>query len=971
MATRDLKLRMLFEGVNRATGPIAAIRGGAAALAGTARGGRTELANLGQAARQLQGPATAAARGFAALEQQTRQLGQSVDATARAPGRLASMLQTLRGGMARTGDEAGSLQERMTATRRSLDQLRETGDRMRTLPKLAQEAAATGEKLQAARQRVNQLAREMAAAESPSARLTASFERAKASAASLKQRHADQTQALHQLKNQLRATGINADDLSGSERRLQAQILATSRAMEQQEAQAAELARQRQRLSTARDNYAAAQDRGGQLMAGGATAMAAGAAGGAAMIMAAGEARTFEAGMTSIAQKVGMGREEAAGLGREIILVSRQVNQLPMDLQRGVDTLAGLGMAPREALISMQAAGQAATAYEARIEDLAAASFASIDNLKVPFEQTGRVLDIMAEAGKRGAFEIKDMAGAFPALTASAAALGQTGPAAVADLAAALQITRKGAGDSSTAANNLQNLLNKINSEETLKNFADAGINLPRAMADAARRGLSPIEAIVEQTIKATGGQLSQLPLFFGDAQVQGALRPLIQNLELYRSIRADALKADGVVANDFAERMRDGAEAADMMAGSTQALVIQFGQALSPTLAGVQRAITKVFDAATQWMAANPGLARGAAMVAAGVAGLLVVGGALVLTAGALLAPFAALQLAWLMAPGGLALVAGGFKAVGGAMMLAGRAMLLNPLGLILTGLAVAAVLIITNWSRIGPFFAGLWSSISGAFSNAWSSIQAGAASAFDWLKNLFLTYHPVGILIRHWDRIPAAFRALWGRVTGVTRGWVDAAAGMGRNIIAGLAAGIRAAPGAVWNALQDVVMGGVRRVKGMLGIKSPSRVFMGIGGDITAGMRIGVQRGTDGPLTAISRLADGSLAIARQISQGAALQAARGLAVASGVAAGLVNPAPALAGAPGLAAAPPAMVARAAPARPSMQVHLNFTIQGAGADPQGLAREIASQVRLELDRLARDHAAEGLSSFDDGMDG
>mgnify|MGYP000545454116 CR=1 FL=1 len=62
---------------------------------------------------------------------------------------------------------------------------------------------------------------------------------------------------------------------------------------------------------------------------------------------------------------------------------------------------------------------------------------------------------------------------------------------------------------------------------------------------------------------------------------------------------------------------------------------------------------------------------------------------------------------------------------------------------------------------------------------------------------------------------------------------------------IMLGLVAGIRAAPGAVWSALKSVVMGGVNRVKSFLGIKSPSRLFMGIGSNVTDGLALGVAGG------------------------------------------------------------------------------------------------------------------------------
>ncbi len=53
------------------------------------------------------------------------------------------------------------------------------------------------------------------------------------------------------------------------------------------------------------------------------------------------------------------------------------------------------------------------------------------------------------------------------------------------------------------------------------------------------------------------------------------------------------------------------------------------------------------------------------------------------------------------------------------------GVALLTNPIGLILTGIAAAAALIMTNWEPIADFFAGLWNRITSVFSKAWDFIK------------------------------------------------------------------------------------------------------------------------------------------------------------------------------------------------------------------------------------------------------
>lgn len=70
-----------------------------------------------------------------------------------------------------------------------------------------------------------------------------------------------------------------------------------------------------------------------------------------------------------------------------------------------------------------------------------------------------------------------------------------------------------------------------------------------------------------------------------------------------------------------------------------------------------------------------------------------------------------------------------------------------------------------------------------------------------------------------------------------------VSALIGMGRDLINGLAQGVRNAGSAVMNAIGGVVNGAIDWAKGLLGIKSPSRVFMGIGHFTMAGLVKGIE--------------------------------------------------------------------------------------------------------------------------------
>ncbi|KQQ83638.1 phage tail tape measure protein [Aureimonas sp. Leaf324] len=318
------------------------------------------------------------------------------------------------------------------------------------------------------------------------------------------------------------------------------------------------------------------------------------------------EARAFESVLLDIGQKANLTDAGIDSLGKKIGKLSVELKKTlsSTELAGGVDFLAGMGLDPDNALTMLEPIGRAAHAYKADVQDLARAGYAAFDNLKVPAEEFGRALDVMAQSGKEGAFELRDMARYFPSLGATFQGFGQTGVKAVADLSAALQVARKGAGDSEEAATNLGNVLQKIAAPATVKNFRKFGIDIRKELEKAQKTGKSPIEMLAEQTNKALKGNLAVMGDLFEDAQVQKGLRAIIQNMDEYRAIRAKALSAEGVVDNDFARRLLTGDAALDQFKNRMADLGRTIGAILLP-------AVNDLLEVGGEWASAVADLAE------------------------------------------------------------------------------------------------------------------------------------------------------------------------------------------------------------------------------------------------------------------------------------------------------------------------------------------------------------------------
>ena len=626
-----------------------------------------------------------------------------------------------------------------------------------------------------------------------------------------------QRQALDMVRDSLQNGATkNVTHLLDAEKRLQAQLENTNKEIKLQRTL---MARQAQ-----------ADAKGEKLRASGGKQMLMGGVMAAPLILAAKAAMDFQSGMSDIRIKADLTAAESDKMKASILAAAGAAKQLPESMRQGVDVLAGAGLDPRIAVQALEPIGKAATANFGTIEDLSKTSFAAIDNLKVPVGQLGLALDAMASAGKAGNFEMSDMALYFPQLTASAQALGQHGVAAVADLAAALEIARKGTGDAASAATNVQNLLAKINSKQTIDTFKkDFGVDLPAAMKKAAAEGKTPIEAIAELTKQMTKGDLSKIPQIFSDMQVQQALLPIIQNMDQYRKLRDDALHAQGTVNAAFAIKSKEAEANTRQLQASLANLALVVGDKLLPRLTPLVDDISKIIAVTADWAAAHPQLTDALTTTTASIAGLNVLLGGAKELYGNIVGPITAAANAykWLTTSTKAAAIVAG----------------------ITDGIAAA-------WGVItvaaGPYVAGMISAAAATWAVAWPVLAVVAAC-------VLVAAAIAGVIwvFTHWDKVTAWFGGLWLKIKTyfLSIDWLK----LGGDMLMGLVNGILGGIPMLLIAIGKVAMAGVDKFKKILGIHSPSKVFHGFGGNIAHGLTLGLADNMRHPLKQAALMAAG----------------------------------------------------------------------------------------------------------------
>ena len=319
----------------------------------------------------------------------------------------------------------------------------------------------------------------------------------------------------------------------------------------------------------------------------------------------------FETALLDIAQKAELSDAAMKALGARIRALAPMVNQTSQEVAAGMDVLLGMGLDPKRAEGILPVLGKTATAYRAAIDDLAKTGMAAIDNLKLKVEEMPKAMDMLAAAGKAGAFELKDMAQHLPALSAMAETNGMRGLSAILELGTALQIVRKGAGDSAQAATNLQNVLQKLTSPDVVGKFKKvAGVDLKKAVEAAVKGGMSPIEAIADITngvIKKSKGKI-KIGDLFGDLQMQLGMAALVNHLEEWRRIRAEVSQASGVVDADFERRMKTSAERTKAFTIRLREMGLTIGNILIPSMNGLMDSLSPMLRSIESLCGSKPG---------------------------------------------------------------------------------------------------------------------------------------------------------------------------------------------------------------------------------------------------------------------------------------------------------------------------------------------------------------------------
>ena len=726
----------------------------------------------------------------------------------------------------------------------------------------------------------------------------------------------DTSRRLQERQNALtRATERYGQLGSSRMQRLNSDLLRVSRTMEQIE-------RQQRRLSAVSATSDALKSNRMALYGQGAETYGIARTLGAPVMASVKQYSSFESQLRDISVTGDLDSRQEQAIGTAIRRASLQVNQLQESLLGGVGQLVADGMNPQQAATFAGMLGKAATATKADMTDLAKMTYAFSDALKITdAKELEQAFGIAATGAKLGSFELKDMAKALPGMAKAFAARGIYGKDAITQIVASLEVG-KGSGSAEEAVTNMSNWLAAMGRGDTTQKYAKAGVDYQGSMQNYVAQGLSQYEASLMianrfidgkgkafvQQWKAAGsrgdqeGQQKLMESFglaevFTDIQTVNHLLSMRQGWDKYQSNKQEMNTPSAMSTLD-----KDAAKQNDTLEGRWRRTQIGFndsaisiGESLRPALIQLGETFIPLMNSVGKWIAANPQLVSGTIQVIGALLAFKMATIGLKLGLNLLISPFVNVwknavllranwlrlslalgeggKLRWLVTgfstvakgAGTLARVLGGglvrgLMLAGRAVLFIGRALLMNPIGLIITGVAMAAYLIYRYWGPISAFFKRMWAQVTSAFSNAWSGIKSAWNGVSGWFTGLWGNVKAafnggiIGVskLILNWSPLGLFYKAFAGVMSWFGVDMPKSFTDFGGNLISGLVNGI----GNKLSAAKDTIVNFGNSISGWfketLGIHSPSRVFMGFGDNIGQGAAIGLLRTT--PLAALA---------------------------------------------------------------------------------------------------------------------
>lgn len=456
--------------------------------------------------------------------------------------------------------------------------------------------------------------------------------------------------------------------------------------------------------------------------------------------------------------------------------------------------------------------------------DLATAADIVTDTMsgfQMSAERAGEAADIFAAASSKSNTNVEQLGEAMKYASSTANAAGMD----LAQTAAILGVFADSGVKGSMAGTTFNAILRDMRSKAKDGAIAVGDMSIALYNADGTMRDLGSIMADVEQVTKnmTTAQRDAALSAVFGSEALRGVNILLATGSERYKELEQAMYNSAGT-SQRMAETMEDNvAGAFRAFKSQVEGILIQIGEQLAPilrdTIIPLLSSFGEKISNLLKWFA---GLDEGTKRTIITILGIvtavgpvLLILGKIVGAVGTIIGIFSKLKAAW--------------SAVTAVSNLFNASLLANPITWIIAGimaLIAAIVLLWKNWDTVSQWLSDSWEwiketamnifqGIADFFTGIWEGIKNIFNTALSFIIDLFKKYHPIGIIITHWDEIKEFFVNIWESIKQIFNTALEAV----KNFINNVWDGIKSVTSTVWNGIVNVITGVVNGIKNAIG--------------------------------------------------------------------------------------------------------------------------------------------------------
>jgi TP901 family phage tail tape measure protein len=389
-------------------------------------------------------------------------------------------------------------------------------------------------------------------------------------------------------------------------------------------------------------------------------------------------ASDFQTSMSHIVGLVGVSQRQVDKWSDQILNLSRTLPQSPKELADAMYFITSAGFSGSSAMKVLEASAKAAAAGLGETMSVADAVTSAVNAYGEKTLSAAEATDILTNTVRLGKAEASSIAPVLGSILPTASELGVS----FNDVAAAIAAMTRTGDSAATAATKTNAIFSSLvkTTKQQDEAFKNAGFTAEQLRDSIAQRGLLPTLLDLKE---ATGGNIEVLAEMFPNVRaLRGVLsltgKQADKNAEIFGKMADSAGLTD-----DALKAVSDTAEFKMKSAlSSVQATAIKFGEVLLPFVAKAAELLGKLFDAIGNL---SPHV-RNLILIFAGVA-----------------------------------------AAIGPIIFLFGKLLLLaSPIGLAVTGIALAAYAVVQNWDKVGPVVMPILRGIKDLVLRAWDAIRS-----------------------------------------------------------------------------------------------------------------------------------------------------------------------------------------------------------------------------------------------------